>query len=56
MVLCFYNGTYQTLDIHLYGKFFFPHVFVYYKNTNVYSMHLQLEKIHNILYMDNIYV
>ena len=42
MVLCFYNGIYQTLDIHLYG--------------NVYLMHVQLEMIHNILDMDNIYV
>ena len=53
MVLCFYNGT---LDIHLYGMFFFPQVSVYYINPNVYLMHVQLEMIHNILDMDNIYV
>ena len=56
MVLCDYSGTYQTLDTHLYGRFFFPHVSVYYINRNVYLMHVQLEMIHNILDMDNIYV
>ena len=56
MVLCFYNGTYQTLDIHLYGMFFFPHVSVYYINPNVYLLHVQLEMIHNILDLDKICV
>ena len=56
MVLYFYNGTYQTLDIHLYEMLFFPHVSVYYVNRNVYLMQVQLEMIHNILDMDNIYV
>ena len=52
MVLCFYNGTYQTLVNHLYGMFFQ----YYYINPNVYLMHLQTEMTHNILDMDNIYV
>ena len=56
MVLCFYNGTYQTLDNLYDGTFFFPHVSVYYINPNFYLMHLLFEMIHNILDMDNIYV
>ena len=36
-----FNGTYQTLDIHLYGMFFFPHVSVYVLcKPNAYLMHL----------------
>ena len=53
MLFCFYNGN---LDIYLYGIFFLPHVSLYYINPNVYLMHVQLEVIHNILDMDNIYV
>ena len=56
MVPYFYYGTYQTLDIHLYGIFFFQHVSVYYINPKVYLMHLQTEMTHNILDMDIIYV
>ena len=55
MVLCFYNGTYQTLDIHLYGMFFYLYVSVYYKYPNVYLMHLLFKMIHNILDMENFY-
>ena len=55
MVLCFYNGTYQTLGNHLYGMFFYLYVSVYYINPNVCLMHLLFEMIHNILDMDNIY-
>ena len=40
MVLCFYNESYQTSDIHINGMFFFPHVSVYYINPNVNLMHL----------------
>ena len=56
MVLCFYIGTYQTLNIHLYGIFFFPHVSMYDINPNVYLMHVQLEMMHNVLDKDKIYV
>ena len=53
MVLCFNSGTYQTLDNHQDGIFFFQY---YYTILNVYLTHFQFEITHNILDMDNIYV
>ena len=52
MVLYSYNETYQTLDSHYYGKFFFHY---HYTSVNVYLRHLQFEMTHNISDMDNIY-
>ena len=40
MVLLSYNGTYQTLDNHPYGVFFYLYVSVYYINPNNYLIHL----------------
>ena len=56
MVLCFYDGNYQTSDNHHYGMFLFLYDHLCYISLNVCLMPLQFEMTHNILEMDDNYV